>query len=393
MFTANYTKNKLTISDSLPPHGSLGQLLFNVSDDTYYFYDGSTWKPLGGGGGGAVPSTYVIAAYNSNNPNRADYKCTGTDDHLVIQQAIDDLPYIGGSIYLLEGDYNLGGDIIFNKMVNIYGTGSATHLVGNYSSIKVNAPSIINDMSIYNTTLRFNSNMSNVRAVVMRNQGIPEVILGDESPASVIFFHNCYFVQYGLGIINHVQLKTAVNIIFSNSSFTRGPPGFGQSDVFYCANDSVSRINIINSNFLGRIRHVFNLVNFNLSNLNFVSNFGDIFSLVNADANSSLSLSTFSNNNFNIVAPLSLFKFTGDSNTITNNVVQTSAPFSNGYAISFEGSRNIINNNRIEGSGTSVGIRETGSSDYNDISHNNLSNFTTPIVLVGAHSQALGNIV
>jgi hypothetical protein len=56
-----------------------------------------------------------------------DYLCTGTDDHLTINAAIQELPEGGGKIVLLEGNYLCSGTIILNKQrVMISGMGIST---------------------------------------------------------------------------------------------------------------------------------------------------------------------------------------------------------------------------------------------------------------------------
>ena len=72
-------------------------------------------------------ASFVVAAYNSIDNTNADYVCDGTDDQVEINTAINDLPSIGGSIYLREGTYVLSGDIIISKSnVALVGAGAST---------------------------------------------------------------------------------------------------------------------------------------------------------------------------------------------------------------------------------------------------------------------------
>lgn len=72
-------------------------------------------------------TSFVVAAYNSIDNTNADYVCDGTDDQVEINTAINDLPSIGGSIYLREGTYVLSGDIIISKSnVALVGAGAST---------------------------------------------------------------------------------------------------------------------------------------------------------------------------------------------------------------------------------------------------------------------------
>lgn len=67
----------------------------------------------------APPVTVTVGTTSDTGLSRkqwlCDFHCTGTDDHIVIQQAIDALPSCGGKIVLLEGTYNIGGTITINK--------------------------------------------------------------------------------------------------------------------------------------------------------------------------------------------------------------------------------------------------------------------------------------
>lgn len=83
----------------------------------------------------APPTTITIACSTSKHKNTADYHCNGTNDQTVIQQAIDALPSTGGKIVLLEGTYNISGQITVNQPnVTICGMGNNTILKAAKSS-------------------------------------------------------------------------------------------------------------------------------------------------------------------------------------------------------------------------------------------------------------------
>lgn len=87
-------------------------------------------------GAGTEGHTVVIAASNSRFPARADFRCNGSDDHLVIQRAIDSLGAAGGRIVLLEGDYQFGatGGVSFSSTsgrLTIQGQGLSTRILNN----------------------------------------------------------------------------------------------------------------------------------------------------------------------------------------------------------------------------------------------------------------------
>ncbi len=68
-----------------------------------------------------------MAASNSIDDENADYVCDGTDDQVQINLAINNLPAIGGSIYLREGTYVVSDNIIISKSnVALVGAGAST---------------------------------------------------------------------------------------------------------------------------------------------------------------------------------------------------------------------------------------------------------------------------
>lgn len=74
------------------------------------------------------PATYVIAASNANDTKNADYICTGTNDDVIIQAAINTLTN-GGRILLSEGTFSIGTQIsITASNISIEGQGNATIL-------------------------------------------------------------------------------------------------------------------------------------------------------------------------------------------------------------------------------------------------------------------------
>lgn len=73
-------------------------------------------------------ATVVIAASNSLT-SQADFVCDGTNDDIIINEAIDTLPTDGGRILLLEGTYNISSSInVNNSNIEIEGQGKGTIL-------------------------------------------------------------------------------------------------------------------------------------------------------------------------------------------------------------------------------------------------------------------------
>ncbi len=57
-----------------------------------------------------------------------DYLCDGVDDQEEINAAIASLPYTGGEVVILDGDYNLTGSISLPAYVTLTGNGHGTRL-------------------------------------------------------------------------------------------------------------------------------------------------------------------------------------------------------------------------------------------------------------------------
>jgi len=87
-----------------------------------------TWVPEAAAGAAIVPATFVVAASDSEDLTRADYVCDGTADEVQINAAIAALPATGGSVFLLEGTYDIATSIIPADNVAIVGTGSGTKI-------------------------------------------------------------------------------------------------------------------------------------------------------------------------------------------------------------------------------------------------------------------------
>jgi len=120
------------------------------------YWDGGAWAGLPIGKPGQVlkttdgvsltwanasprTATRVIAAGNSSADSRAqaDYACDGVDDHIEIQEAIDVLPAIGGTVKLLEGTYNCASLTLNNCLLSGQGQSSIIRLAADTSSIIV----------------------------------------------------------------------------------------------------------------------------------------------------------------------------------------------------------------------------------------------------------------
>lgn len=75
-------------------------------------------------------ATFVVAASDSmvQDKTMADYICTGVNDHLVIQAALDALPATGGEVKLLDGTYNIEVSLVMDSYQTLRGCGYNTVL-------------------------------------------------------------------------------------------------------------------------------------------------------------------------------------------------------------------------------------------------------------------------
>lgn len=73
----------------------------------------------------APPTTITIGSVDSNHQWFADYRCDGSNDTTMFQNAIDALPF-GGKIVVLEGTYTISSALTCNKNVIIEGMGNGT---------------------------------------------------------------------------------------------------------------------------------------------------------------------------------------------------------------------------------------------------------------------------
>jgi len=82
-------------------------------------------------------ATIVIAASNSLHPERADFKCNGTDDQITVQAAIDAAASEGAGLYFLDGDQNWTGGITVDHPISLIGANRnvTINLVGGFDAV------------------------------------------------------------------------------------------------------------------------------------------------------------------------------------------------------------------------------------------------------------------
>jgi len=106
--------------------------------------------------------TRIVAASNSLDKDRADYVCDGTADQVEIMTAMDDLSVTGGTVLLLEGTYNINGELeIKYDNISLIGQGKGTKIttVANLDMITLyNQKNIkIKDLFVYGSGLNSNT--------------------------------------------------------------------------------------------------------------------------------------------------------------------------------------------------------------------------------------------
>jgi hypothetical protein len=76
--------------------------------------------------GAASAASVTVAASNSQVKSSAQYLCDGSNDQSEIQAAINQVASSGGTVYLLDGTFNVAGDLDLSSGVNLVGKGAST---------------------------------------------------------------------------------------------------------------------------------------------------------------------------------------------------------------------------------------------------------------------------
>ena len=150
-----------------------------------------------------------------------DILCTGTDDQVKINAAIQSLSGSGGKILLREGDFNLTGGILMNREnVTLEGMGFSTRLLSHMRSSDDNADNIIKLSADYCTI----QNLYAARAdgfYDYNGYSIIRAISGYNNRICNNHFRN---FDGGIDIIEHETGGIISNNIFDN---TFNPEGWG----------------------------------------------------------------------------------------------------------------------------------------------------------------------
>lgn len=224
-----------------------GDLGYRKSDGVLAGYSGTAWETLGGG---AYVHTIAAADTPVGIRDIATYRCTGTNDEVVIAQAVNAAKANGGGrIEFLEGTFNIDAPITVTNPNNLYFNGKrgATRLIhraGDAVFELVNSGSNVSferltferrsTIAAGSTTLKgaihFKSDYNNtlfveharIRSCLFRNYGTRDQI-----------FQRMGAIYIGLG--KHIKISHCIFQNDSEQSVANGGMGALQpNDVVYC---------------------------------------------------------------------------------------------------------------------------------------------------------------
>lgn len=172
-----------------------------------FLYDGSYWVAISSDKQGVSNKPSVITVGSSTTTRYCDFKCTGTNDQTVIQNAINALT-AGGKIILLEGTYNFSNGISHKNDVVIEGQGKGITIINE------TFPKMISKMSDTSATL------------AIRNMSISFAVVGSSGPDAGAFndytsleFDNCS-ITYANKLHSRDSLFKNCNVRLNNSQIT-----------------------------------------------------------------------------------------------------------------------------------------------------------------------------
>lgn len=172
-----------------------------------FLYDGSYWVAISSDKQGVSNKPSVITVGSSTTTRYCDFKCTGTNDQTVIQNAINTLT-AGGKIILLEGTYNFSNGITHKNDVVIEGQGKGITIINE------TFPQMISKMSNTSATL------------AIKNMSINFAVNGSSGPDTGAFnnytsleFDNCS-ITYANKLHSRDSLFKNCNVRLNNSQIT-----------------------------------------------------------------------------------------------------------------------------------------------------------------------------
>jgi len=180
-------------------------------------------------------ATFIVAASDSLDSERADYICDGTADQSEINQAINALPATGGKVILLEGTYNITASVSLKAYASLEGQGRGSLIkltsgtAGNIDLVSVSNVSYVSIASLAidgnsgatvgnNYGLRFWGNYNYLRDVHVSNCKTNGFYLfGSFVRVSGISATSC-----GCNILIRLAYSTVTGCIATSSTVTYG---------------------------------------------------------------------------------------------------------------------------------------------------------------------------
>ncbi len=248
---------------AFPSSPAQGQMFWSTASNTPYWYTGSEWK------GDVSGATYVVAASDSVNKEKADYICDGASDQTEINAAINALPASGGRVLLLEGTYYIDDKISLsytnnNHYVTLEGQGDGTLLTipdGHDADMNLilvqgdDSTNVVQHPTIKN--LRLDGNSANVGADKTYNgiqfhfvdygtvENVVAVNGGGDDGYAVIFISvtnsRILGLKKGTFEINSFELRDSEQILVSDCILDR------RAEIYTTSNDIIIKGNIFNN--------------------------------------------------------------------------------------------------------------------------------------------------
>jgi parallel beta-helix repeat protein len=322
-------------------------------------------------------ATFVVAASDSMVQDKAmaDYVCTGTNDHLVIQAALDALPATGGEVKLLEGTYNIEVSPVMDSYQTLTGCGYNTVLTTSTALsglITAAGGAGTEKQGIVVSDLR-------IDAASTAYAGIYWDYV-DNSEIRNVWVHDCT-TNKGITEWGGIQLLNCdFDKIAGNRSYDNLEYGIQLGD-FLGGTGSCTGI-LLEDNICLQ-NGISNIWLYDSSNNTVVGNIIQGNSL-------SIYLITSDNNTImgNIIQSTSTAIYLDNSsgNTVASNIIQTT---SDGIALDSSNDNTITANNCL---GCDTGI-DLNSSDNNTIVGNTLNTGNYGIQLSGNNNTMVGNII
>ncbi len=337
----------LTGSGTLPGAPTEGEIYYDSTNNQLLIYEGSQWEQLNG----SNSATIVVAASNSLNPELADYRADGTADEVTIETALAALPSSGGTVYLMEGTYNIDADIDLAQYDRLVGAGDGTILL--LTASRVSAVNVIDlDDDNYVANLKVDGNKTNQTDSVELN-GIRGLVGRDNNTIENVTIINVE--DYGIRLTGGFN-----NINAANIQDTDGPA----VEFFGSANNSLISNSYVEADG-------------NSASAGVVAN-GDRISITNNNVigyNNSITTSGLGNTVIgNTVSESEQWGIylSGQDSTISGNTVSNNVADS-GIYIGSAATRNTVSANTVNGAGGSAGILIAGA-DSNLITGNSIYN-------------------